>query len=100
MKMAEMLAALDGVVYAERVALYDAKQVLRARRAIFHAFEVQLQGQGLGLVEVLSACVTNLKVKPVDAQKWVAEEMCKTFPLGVFKDTRATVEVPPPVLTG
>lgn len=92
LKMAEILAALDGVAYCERVALYDAKQVMRARRAIFHAFEVQLQGSGLAFVEVLSACVTNLRMKPVDAQRWVADVMCKTFPLGVFKDVPARAE--------
>jgi len=85
-RMAEMMSTLDGVAYCERVALYDAKQVLRARKAVFRAFEAQLEGKGMGFVEVLSACVTNLKMKPVDAQQWVAGEMVKTFPLGKFKD--------------
>jgi len=89
LKMAEMLSNLDGVAYAERVALYDPKRVRRARKAIFRAFEMQVEGGAFAIVEVLSACVTNLRMKPVDAQRWVAEEMCQVFPLGVFKDTRA-----------
>jgi len=92
LKMAEILATLDGVDYCERVALFDAKHVARARKAIFRAFESQIEGRGVGFVEVLSACVTNLKMKPVDAQRWVKDEMCSAFPLGVFKDARASKE--------
>ena len=54
--------------------------------AIFKAFEIQLNGGGFAFVEVLSACVTNLKMTALDAQKWVADKMVKQFPLGVFKD--------------
>jgi len=86
LKMAEMLAMLGGVMYCERVALYDFKQIRRARKAIFHAFEIQLKHNGFGFVEVLSACPTNLRMSPSKSQKWVVEEMCEVFPLGVLKD--------------
>ena len=86
-KMAEMMAPLDGVRYCERVALFDAKHARRARKAIFRAFEIQVEGGGFALVEVLSACVTNLRMTPSQANKWVREEMCQVFPLGVQKDT-------------
>jgi len=89
LKMAEILANLDGVAYCERVAMYDAKQVRRARKAIFHAFELQIKHNAFGFVELLSACPTNLKISPLKAQKWVEEEMVKTFPLGLFKDLPA-----------
>jgi len=86
LKMCEMLAPLEGVVYCERVALFDAKQVRRARKAIFRAFEIQLAGGGFAFVEVLSACVTNLRMTPLAANRWVKDEMCAVFPLGLFKD--------------
>ena len=86
LNMAEMMARLNRVVYSERVAVYDAKHVRRARKAIFKAFEIQLNGGGFAFVEVLSACVTNLKMTARDAQKWVADKMVEQFPLGVFKD--------------
>ncbi|MDQ1255785.1 MAG: 2-oxoglutarate oxidoreductase [Candidatus Hydrogenedentes bacterium] len=89
LKMAELLGSLEGVAYSERVALFNAKEVMKARKAIFRAFECQLEGIGMGFVEVLSACVTNLRMSPVAGQKWVENEMLKTFPLGVFKDKRA-----------
>jgi len=86
LNMAEMVANLGGVVYSQRVAVYNARQVRRARKAIFKAFEIQLNGGGFAFVEVLSACVTNLRMTALDAQKWVAENMVEQFPLGVFKD--------------
>ncbi|NIA12835.1 MAG: 2-oxoglutarate oxidoreductase [Nitrospiraceae bacterium] len=89
LNMAEMIAPLNGVTYCERVALFDAKHVRKARKAIFKAFEIQLNGGGFAIVEILSACVTNLKMTPLAAQEWVADAMVKQFPLGVFKDETA-----------
>jgi 2-oxoglutarate ferredoxin oxidoreductase subunit beta len=50
-------------------------------------FQAQLDGLGFSLVELLSACPTNWKMTPLAAQKWISEEMMKTYPLGVIKDT-------------
>ena len=77
---AKLLAA-----QGQRVALYDVKQIRKARKAIFHAFKLQIEESRFGFVEILSACPTNLHQTPVQSQRWVAEEMTKTFPLGVFK---------------
>jgi 2-oxoglutarate/2-oxoacid ferredoxin oxidoreductase subunit beta len=86
LKMAELLSSLDGVTYCERVALFDPKHVRQARKAIFHAFDIQIKHNGFGFVEVLSACPTNLRMSPAKSQKWVEEEMVKVFPLGLLKD--------------
>jgi len=40
----------------ERVALYDAKQRFRARKAITKAIRMQVEGRGYAFVEVLSEC--------------------------------------------
>jgi len=85
-KMAEMMATFDGVVYSERVALYDPRQIRKARKAVFRAFEAQLHNHGFGFVEILAPCITNLKMTPSKAQQWVIDELCATFPLGVYKD--------------
>ncbi|MCK5860854.1 MAG: 2-oxoglutarate oxidoreductase [Candidatus Hydrogenedentes bacterium] len=86
MKMAEMMATFDGVVYSERVALYDPRQTIRARKAVFKAFEAQINNEGFGFVEILAACTTNLKMTPERAQQWLVDDLCETFPLGVYKD--------------
>ena len=85
-KVAELLAALDGPRYIERVSVHDCKNVLAAGRAIKKAFEMQINGEGFSLIEILSACPTNLKMSPAQALKWVAECMIPNYPLGVIKD--------------
>jgi 2-oxoisovalerate ferredoxin oxidoreductase beta subunit len=89
LKMAELIAGLDGPIYVERVALFDAKQRARARKAITKALRLQVENRGLGFVEVLSECPTHLHATPAEAERWVAEQMVPMFPLGVKKDVDA-----------
>ncbi len=86
LKMAELIAQLDGPIYVERVALYDAKQRVKARKAIKKAVQLQVEGRGYAFIEVLAECPTHLKLSPVDAEKWVQENMEPIYPLGVKKD--------------
>lgn len=85
----EMLATLDGVAFAERVAVNSVKHVRAAKKAIKKAFENQLSGKGFSIVEVLSTCPTNWGLSPTDALKFVEEKMIPFYPLGVYKDTDA-----------
>jgi len=85
-RVAEMLATLDGPRYIERVSVHDYKHVKAAARAIRKAFEIQLRGEGFSLVEVLSSCPTNLRMTPKDALKWVEQNMLTYYPIGVIKD--------------
>lgn len=86
LRMAELMAQLDGPVYVERVALYDPKQRTRAKKAIKKSLTLQMERRGFSFVEVLAECPTHLGVTPIEAERWVAEEMTKVFPLGVKKD--------------
>ena len=89
MRLAEIMAQLEGVAYAERCALDSVKHVRAAKKAMRKAFEVQLDGLGFGFVELLSGCPTNWHLDPVAANKRIAEAMIPVFPLGVFKDATA-----------
>jgi len=86
LKMAEMIASLEGPAYVERVALFDAKQRARAARAVEKALRVQVENRGLAFVEVLAECPTHLRLTAAEAERWVAEHMTPVFPLGVKKD--------------
>ncbi|MCE1203297.1 MAG: 2-oxoacid:acceptor oxidoreductase family protein [Holophagaceae bacterium] len=86
MKMAEMIAGLDGPVYVERVALFDAKQRIKAKKAIQKALKLQVEGRGYSFIEVLAECPTHLKMSPEETEKWVKECMEPVYPLGVKKD--------------
>jgi 2-oxoisovalerate ferredoxin oxidoreductase beta subunit len=86
LKMAELMAGLDGPIYVERVALYDAKQRIKAKKAIQKGIKLQMEGKGYSFIEVLSECPTHLKMSPEDTEKWVKDVMEKVYPLGVKKD--------------
>ena len=90
--VSEMLATLEAPVYIERVALSDNKNIMRARKAVRKALELQRDNAGFSLVEIRSPCPTIWKLDPVEARKWVAEKMIPVFPLGVFRDRK--VEIP------
>jgi 2-oxoisovalerate ferredoxin oxidoreductase beta subunit len=89
MKMAELIAGLDGSVYVERVALYDAKQRIKAQKAIKKALKLQVENRGFAFVEVLAECPTHLGKTPEETEHWVKEMMLPVFPLGVKKDAVA-----------
>ena len=86
LKVAELIAGLDGPVYVERVALYDNRRRTHAKRAIRKALEMQVNGTGFALIEVLSECPIHLNLQPEDAEAWVRDSMEPVFPLGVKKD--------------
>ncbi len=86
MRMAEIMAELGGVAYSARGATNNVKNIMKAKKAVRRAFEVQLNDQGFGFVELLSACPTNWRMTPVQANERIEEEMIPYFPLGVFKD--------------
>lgn len=96
--MAELLATLEAPVYIERVALSDNKNIMKARRAIRKAIEIQRDARGFSFVEILSPCPTIWGKDPVDARKWVAEKMIPVFPLNVFRDRKPEplTDSPPP----
>ncbi|MBI5209614.1 MAG: 2-oxoacid:acceptor oxidoreductase family protein [Elusimicrobia bacterium] len=88
MKMAELMALLDGAIYVERVALFNAKERLRAKNAVKKALQLQVENKGFAFVEVLAECPTHLKMSPSENSKWVQQNMLPIFPLGVKKDVQ------------
>jgi 2-oxoisovalerate ferredoxin oxidoreductase beta subunit len=99
LRMAELIAGLDGPIYVERVALFDAKQRVKAARAIRKGLKLQVENQGFAFVEVLAECPTHLKLDPLETERWVKEKMLPVFPLGVKKDVPgAAWELPRPRL--
>ena len=83
-RVAEMLASLDGPAYISRVAVTSPRYVNQAKRAIKQSFGAQLAGEGFSLVEVISTCPTQWGLSPIDACRWAEENMLPQFPLGEF----------------
>ncbi|MGD9109632.1 MAG: thiamine pyrophosphate-dependent enzyme [Phycisphaerales bacterium] len=86
LQVCELLSVLPGATYIERCALHKPAEIRKAKKAVKHAFELQVAGEkGLSLVELLSPCPTGWRIKPADSLKWIEQEMIKAFPLGRFK---------------
>ncbi len=85
--LSEMLAHTDGAVYIERTAVNSPKSIIKTKKALKKAFQVQIDNLGYSLVEILSPCPTNWNMKTVDSWKWIDDVMTNVFPLGVIKDT-------------
>jgi 2-oxoglutarate ferredoxin oxidoreductase subunit beta len=85
LRMSEVIAGLPGAAYVARRSLHNPREILKAKKAIRKAFEVQLAGLGFAMVELLSSCPTNWGVSPADALKWIEENMLPYYPLGDYK---------------
>jgi len=86
-RMAELLAQLEGVAFSARVALNTPKNVLQAKKVIKTAFQYQVEKKGFSFVEVLAACPTNWGMNALAANERVADEMIPYFQLGTYKNT-------------
>ena len=93
LRMAELLAKMDGAGYVVRRSLHDPANIRKAKKAIRIAFETQVRGLGFSMVELLSTCPTNWGISPVDSLKWVEEHMIPVFPLGDYKASSAVGDI-------
>jgi 2-oxoglutarate ferredoxin oxidoreductase subunit beta len=84
-RMCEILAQFDGSAYIVRRSLHDYANVRKAKKAIRQAFEVQKQGMGFSMVELLSNCPTNWGITAAESLDWIKDHMVPTFPLGDYK---------------
>jgi 2-oxoglutarate ferredoxin oxidoreductase subunit beta len=76
---------LDGAAYIVRRSLHDVPQIRRSKKAIQKAFEVQQQGMGFSMVELLSSCPTNWGITAEESLEWIKEHMLPVYPLGDYK---------------
>ena len=90
LRMAELMGQLDGVSFSARCALNTVKNIMAAKKAVRAAFEAQVKLSGYGFVELLSGCPTNWHMDARAANEHIGKAMIPAFPLGTFKDARAT----------
>ena len=84
-RVSELLNALDGPAYIERVCVDTPKNVRKAKKAIKKAFQNQIDGVGYSFIEVVSTCPTNWGLSPVEALKWLEDNMIPYYPLGSIR---------------
>nr|MDA3847675.1 thiamine pyrophosphate-dependent enzyme [Vallitaleaceae bacterium] len=85
-KIAEMMATMEGATYVERVSTHDVKHIRQTKKAIKRAFQNQIDNKGFSLVEVLSTCSTNWGLSAIESMEWLKDNMIPYYPLGVKKE--------------
>ena len=88
--VAELLAGLAGTVYSVRRSLHDTRHIIQAKKAIRTAFEMQVEGRGFSIVELLSSCPTNWGMTPEESLTWIKDQMVPVFPPGDYKVRKYT----------
>jgi len=89
LRVAEMLATIDGASFIARTSVDSPKNLLRTRTLIEKAFRYQQEGKGFSLLEILSPCPTDWGLSPEESIRWIQSDMIPVYPLGVFKDRYA-----------
>jgi 2-oxoglutarate ferredoxin oxidoreductase subunit beta len=84
-KVAELLAQTTGAAYIVRRTVTQPKYIRSCKKAIKLAFQTQLAGLGFSLVEILSTCSTNWGMNPIEALRWLEDNMIPYYPLGDYK---------------
>ncbi len=92
LRMSEMLQGLPGVAYLARVSCHDVKHIRQAKQSVQKAFEVQREGLGFAMVELLSNCPTNWGMTPGESLKWLEENMIPYYPIGELKTPEAVTD--------
>ncbi len=85
LKITELLALLPGTYYVTRQSVHTPGNVRKTKRAIRKAFEYQKLNKGVSFVEVVSNCNSGWKMTPLQANKWMEENMFPFYPLGDIK---------------
>src|SRR5574344_869090 len=85
--ISNLVAQLDGSCYVTRQSVQSPAAVRKAKAAIRKAFENSMAGKGTSLVEIVATCNSGWKLSPVEANKWMEENMFKQYPKGELKDT-------------
>ena len=86
LNITDMAATLPGTAYVSRQSVHSVAAINKTKRALRHAFENAMSGKGSNLVEVLSTCSAGWKKTPVEANRWMEENIFKLYRLGDLKD--------------
>ena len=92
LRMTELLSTLPGTYYVTRQSVQTPAAVRKAKAAIRKAFENQKLKKGLSFVEILSNCNSGWKMTPVQANKWMEDNMMPNYPIGDIKVDGKLVE--------
>jgi 2-oxoglutarate ferredoxin oxidoreductase subunit beta len=85
LKITELVAHLPGTYYVTRQSVHTPVNVRKTKKAIKKAFELTRHKKGISFIEVVSNCNSGWKMTPVQANKWMEDNMFPYYPLGDIK---------------
>ena len=85
LKITDLVAQLPGAHFVTRQAVHTAAAARKFKKAVEFSFEYQKLKRGTCFIEVVSNCPSGWKMTPVEANKWMEENMFPMFPLGDLK---------------
>jgi 2-oxoglutarate/2-oxoacid ferredoxin oxidoreductase subunit beta len=85
LKLSDLVAHLPGTCYVTRHSVHKAANIRKLKKALKNGFTYSKKGMGTSLVEVVSNCPSNMKLTPIEANKFVEEKMIPFYPLGDIK---------------
>lgn len=84
-KIMDMIAHLDGATYLTRQSVHTPAAVRKCKKAIRKAFENAMAGNGYSMVEVVASCNSGWKLSPVEANRWMEENVMPHYEMGDVK---------------
>lgn len=84
-RIADVLANMEGPYFVARGSVHNAAGVVMTKKLIRRAFEYQLEGRNLSLVEVLTMCPTGWVSKAGDGPEYMMDTLGNNIRLGELK---------------
>ena len=86
LKIANLLAQLDGTCLVTRQSVHTAAAIKKAKKQLKKAFENSMAKKGTSIVEFVSTCSSGWKMTPDASNKWMVDNMFPMYPIGDLKD--------------
>ncbi len=84
-KIADMVAMLPGVAYVTRQSVHTPNAVRQLKKAFTRGFQYQKEKRGTCFIEVVSNCPSGWKMTPLEANRWLVDNMFPLYPPGDIK---------------
>jgi 2-oxoglutarate ferredoxin oxidoreductase subunit beta len=85
LKISDLIALLPGAYFVSRHSVHTPNAVRQLKKAIARSFQFQKEKKGTCFIEIVSNCPSGWKMTPLQANKWMEENMFTMYPPGELK---------------
>src|SRR5262245_39379592 len=84
-RIADLLAQLDGVAYVARGSVHSAGAAAKTKKMVRKALEAQIEGRGFSFVEILTMCPTGWFIGAPEGADYMDETLGRVHTMGELK---------------